>query len=150
MDWQRSLLISAMLVVVYMLFLEWNTFQEEHAPVVDSSTVEEIVTPELPEPTIDSAPTNNVSELPTAIEEGVEQVKQMPKATNTRLVKVSTDVLTVLIDTHGGDIVRVELPKHLTGLDEDASPFILLNRTSSTTYIAQSGLVGTNLSLIHI
>jgi YidC/Oxa1 family membrane protein insertase len=144
MDWQRSLLISAMLVVIYMLFLEWSTFQEEHAPVVDSSTVEEIVTPELPEPTIDSVPANNVSELPTAIEEGVEQVKQMPKATNTRLVKVSTDVLTVLIDTHGGDIVRVELPKHLTKLDEDASSFILLNRTSSTTYIAQSGLVGTN------
>lgn len=157
MDWQRSLLISAMLVVLYMLFLEWNKFEEEHAPIVDRATVEEMVTPELPEPSIDSisidnmlsdSVVDNTSELPTAIEDrienSVEQAIQSPKAVNTRLVKVSTDVLTVLIDTHGGDIVRVELSEHLTKLGEGASPFILLNRGTSTTYIAQSGLVGAN------
>ena len=156
MDWQRSLLISAMLVVLYMLFLEWNKFQEEHAPVVDRATVEEVVTPELPEPNIDDISADisvdntldhSVNDLPTAIEEeGVEQVSEAltPTAVNTRLVKVSTDVLTVLIDTHGGDIVRVELPEHLTKLGEGSSPFILLNRGTTTTYIAQSGLVGTN------
>ena len=43
MDWQRSLLIGAMLVVLYMLFLEWNTFEEAHKPQVDSSMVEALV-----------------------------------------------------------------------------------------------------------
>jgi len=46
MDWQRSLLIGAMLVVLYMLFLEWNNFQVANAPVENLSKVEEIVTPE--------------------------------------------------------------------------------------------------------
>ena len=29
MDWQRSFLIGAMLVVLYMLFLEWDGFQSK-------------------------------------------------------------------------------------------------------------------------
>lgn len=149
MDWQRSLLISAMLVVLYMLFLEWSKFQEINAPVVDNATVEELVTPDLPGAEVGDAPSPilQISDLPTAIEESVEEVEpvsQMLESVNTRLVKVYTDTLTVLIDTHGGDIVRVELPKHLTKLGEGATSFILLNRTSTTTYIAQSGLVGTN------
>ncbi|MDX2464819.1 MAG: membrane protein insertase YidC [Porticoccus sp.] len=143
MDWQRSLLISAMLVVVYMLFLEWNTFQEAHAPVVDSATVEKTIIPELPEATAVSAVTD-IGDLPEIIDESSSPVPEVTNAVNTRLVKVSTDVLTVLIDTQGGDIVRVDLPKHLTELGEGSTPFILLNRTSSTTYIAQSGLVGAN------
>ena len=149
MDWQRSLLIGAMLVVLYMLFLEWNKFQEINTPIVDNATVEELVTPELPGTELGDTPPpiQQISDLPVAIEDSVEEVEpvsQILESINTRLVKVSTDSLTVLIDTHGGDIVRVELPKHLTKLGEGATSFILLNRTSSTTYIAQSGLVGTN------
>lgn len=152
MDWQRSLLIAAMLAVVYMLFLEWNTFQEANTPKVDTATAEAMVTPELPTPELPdidtTVDTTNVSaladELPLTPEAQPEQAVEPVAAANTRLVRVSTDVLTVLIDTLGGDIVRVELPKHLTALGETDSPFILLNRTATTTYIAQSGLVGTN------
>tara|TARA_R110001592_G_scaffold363402_1_gene688317 strand:+ start:22691 stop:24337 length:1647 start_codon:yes stop_codon:yes gene_type:complete len=132
-----------MLVVVYMLFLEWNTFQEANAPVVDSATVEKTIIPELPEAMAVSAVTD-VGDLPEIIDESKIPTPEVTNEINTRLVKVSTDVLTVLIDTQGGDIVRVDLPKHLTELGESSSPFILLNRTSSTTYIAQSGLVGAN------
>ncbi len=148
MDWQRSLLIAAMLAVVYMLFLEWNTFQEANTPKVDTATAEAMVTPELPTPELPDIDTTNVSvlagELPIIPEVQLEQAAEPVAAANTRLVRVSTDVLTVLIDTLGGDIVRVELPKHLTALGETDNPFILLNRTATTTYIAQSGLVGIN------
>jgi YidC/Oxa1 family membrane protein insertase len=148
MDWQRSLLISAMLVVLYLLFLEWNTFQEANAPIVDTAASEQMVTPELPDTVVSpevSAKLDN--EFPDAVDTVSETISakldnEEPSAA-TRLVTVSTDVLTVLIDTLGGDIVRVELPEHLTKLDE-GSPFILLNRTATTTYVAQSGLVGKN------
>lgn len=142
MDWQRSLLISAMLVVLYMLFLEWNTFQEANAPKVDIATAEAMITPELPEVAVNTSP--DIGELPVSDELASEQAVELATNKNTRMVRVSTDVLTVLIDTHGGDIVRVELPQHLTELGEGESPFILLNRTASTTYIAQSGLIGAN------
>lgn len=153
MDWQRSLLISAMLVVLYMLFLEWNTFQEANAPVVDTAASEQMVTPELPDTVV--SPEVSVKpddEFPDAVDSSLSAVSETASAkTNiedtsatTRLVTVTTDVLTVLIDTHGGDIVRVELPEYLTKLDESGTPFILLNRTATTTYVAQSGLVGKN------
>ena len=142
MDWQRSLLISAMLVVLYMLFLEWNTFQEANAPKVDIAAAEAMVTPELPEVAVNTS--SDVGELPVSDESISEQTVELVTNKNTRMVRVSTDVLTVLIDTHGGDIVRVELPQHLTELGDIESPFILLNRTASTTYIAQSGLIGAN------
>ena len=143
MDWQRSLLISAMLVVLYMLFLEWNTFQETNAPKVDIAAVEAMVTPDFPEASLNTS-VAVVGEVPTLNDLGAEQVSEPVRTSNTRLVRVSTDVLTVLIDTHGGDIVRVELPQHLIEVGEKESSFILLNRTASTTYIAQSGLIGTD------
>jgi YidC/Oxa1 family membrane protein insertase len=143
MDWQRSLLIGSMLVVLYMLFLEWSNYQEAHAPVVDNAMVEELVIPELPTLAA-STSVSDASELPTFDEDNSSPVVEDTHETNTRLIKVFTDVLMILIDTHGGDIVRVELLQHLTDLDKDSSPFILLNRTSTTTYVAQSGLLGVN------
>ena len=53
MDWQRSFLIGAMLVVLYMLFLEWDGFQAQYNPVTNSPALSELVVPEIPlvEPT---------------------------------------------------------------------------------------------------
>ena len=152
MDWQRSLLIGAMVVVVYMLFLEWNTFQEQYQPEQQASSEEVLLTPELPQvqtqPALPTAePVDAANDLPVASELPVSEaavVEPKPAAVSTRLVKVTTDVLEVLIDTHGGDIVKVGLLKHRTSLEDDSEPFTLLNRTASHTYIAQSGLIGAN------
>lgn len=151
MDWQRPLLITAMLAVFYLLFLEWNTFQEVNAPVVDTAKFDEVYTPELAvgdKQTDTDTRLNEFVELPTietGSEEKVNLASQLkPAVANARLVKVTTDVITVLIDPLGGDIIRVELLEHLNGLDGKNEPFILLNRTASTTYVAQSGLLGSN------
>src|SRR6478609_2165378 len=74
-------------------------------------------------------------------------------------VTIKTDVLTVTLDSLGGDVTRVELPKYLAtpepalfdplleavGLkskpQQAAEPIVLLDATRS--YRAQSGLVGT-------
>ncbi len=145
MDWQRSLLIGAMLVVLYMLFLEWNTFEEAHKPQVDSSMVEALVAdPETP--VLSSAPEQSLSgELPEVVDSGIQESVVAAAQTNQgHLVTLVSDVLKVVVDTRGGDIVRIELPQHLSELDDGGSPFILLNRTATTTYIAQSGLIGAN------
>ena len=62
----------------------------------------------------------------------------------TRLVTITSDVLEVVIDTRGGDIVRASLLEHLSELKEGADPFLMLNRSKSYTFIAQSGLIGKN------
>src|SRR3990167_1190934 len=61
--------------------------------------------------------------------------------TSGQLVKVTTDVLNVSIDTHGGDIVEVNLLKYPESLGSKA-PFQLLTDDGKTRYIAESGLLG--------
>ena len=147
MDWQRSLLIAGMLVVLYMLFLEWDTFQSSQQVNQSPVSEETVLAPETAQIPSDTTPTSANNEIP-ALQNDTSPVtptsveSTVPETTTDRLLSVSTDVLNVLIDTRGGDIVRVALPEHLTELEEDSSPFVLLNQTASTTYIAQSGLIG--------
>ncbi|WP_339644354.1 membrane protein insertase YidC [uncultured Porticoccus sp.] len=147
MDWQRSLLIAGMLIVLYMLFLEWDTFQSTQEANQTPVSEETVLAPEMPQAPSDRTPASAENEIPT-LQSDTSSVTSTPvestesETTTDRLLSVSTDVLNVLIDTRGGDIVRVSLPEHLTELEKDSPPFVLLNQTASTTYIAQSGLIG--------
>jgi len=147
MDWQRSALIAAIVVVFGLLFIRWNEFQEAHAPLIAETSNESVLIPPLPDEEI-LAPQiqqNDSSDIPELVQR-VDQVKTEGSAIvqNARLVTVTSDVLEVTIDTLGGDIVRVALPQHLISQEPDADPFVMLNRTQSQTYIAQSGLIGRN------
>jgi len=146
MDWQRSFLIGGMLVVLYMLFLEWDGFQSKRNPIlVDQSN--QLVVPEIPSTNITRAE-ELVEDIPMDSPRADTLVtKKTPTDdvdTNKRLVVVTTDVLRVHIDTHGGDIVRVELLEHLQNITDKDTPFILLNRAKGSTFLAQSGLIGVN------
>ena len=135
MDVQRIILIGALCLISYLLVLQWN--QDYGLP------------PETQEATTsvsayDSQPVN--SELPQA--EGTAQTGDVPAtaqqaATQAQLISVKTDVLDVLIDTKGGDIIQVALPAYKATLGSEL-PFVLLEQTTNRTYVSQSGLVGKN------
>lgn len=138
MDWQRTGLIGAILVVLYLLLLQWNDFDIQRQEAVNEANQAAnalMPSPELPE-----------QEIPT--QQHSDEVDDTPAiampAASSQLVSVSTDVLNVVIDTRGGDLIRVSLPEHLDELKNGGEPFVLLNRTANTTYIAQSGLIGAN------
>ena len=65
-------------------------------------------------------------------------------ASGGQIIRVETDVLRVEISTAGGDIRKLELKQHKGTLDK-SKDFILLQSTADNTYIAQSGLIGTDL-----
>ena len=147
MDWQRSALIAAIVVVFGLLFIRWNEFQEAHAPLITATSNESVLIPPLPEegvlaPEIQQSDSSDIPELVQRVDQV--QVKDSAIAENARLVTVTSDVLEVTIDTLGGDIVRVSLPQHLISQEPGADSFVMLNRTQSQTYIAQSGLIGRN------
>ena len=148
MDWQRSFLIGAMLVVIYMLFLEWDGFQAKQSPIVNGGDAYDLVVPEVPVADslqVDQLVKNTkVNEVPLVVPNMNDATSFNDIQTKDRVVVVTTDVFRVHIDTHGGDIVRVELLKHLKDIRDKEPPFILLNRTASSTYVAQSGLIGVN------
>lgn len=150
MDWQRNILLVAMAAVTFLLVLEWNNFRQSQIPELDQTTtiqptgdlpalpaVRETTDPEAGDGAIPALPAADPAELSTDVPDSAPVADAAD-----RLVSVRTDVLDVLIDTVGGDILRVALPQHRTSLDDDAGPFVLLNQTTATTYVAQSGLIG--------
>ena len=140
MDWLKTTLLGGMGVVAWLLVIEWTQFQEANEPeVIQQSS--------YASPTVDSpipqALAQNEDELPVLI--GQTPAAVFVEPSNSQLVTVRNDVLEVVIDTLGGDIIEVNLLKHLTKMAVDGGkPFQLLNRTSNNMYIAQSGLIGPN------
>ena len=140
MDWLKTTLLGGMGVVAWLLVIEWTQFQEANEPeVIQQSS--------YASPTVDSpipqALAQNEDELPVII--GQTPAAVFIEPSNSQLVTVRNDVLEVVIDTLGGDIIEVNLLKHLTKMAVDGGkPFQLLNRTANNMYIAQSGLIGPN------
>jgi YidC/Oxa1 family membrane protein insertase len=143
MDWQRTFFLAAIAVVSVLLINEWGDFQDRNRPAVSQQTT---TLANQTQPVFSEAQqSDTAADIPvaaSATEDSVEPI--LTTGNQQQLISVKTDRLEILIDTLGGDIVKVALPQHLSSLDTPEEPFILLNRTEYTTYIAQSGLIGAN------
>ncbi len=129
MDWQRNLLLAAIVAVFAVLFIRWNEFQESRRPPPVAAADEAVYVPEVPQ----AAPPE-VDTPQATVADGDHP---------SRLVTVETDVLRVVIDTRGGDLVRAELLAYPLSQEEGLDdPFLMLNRTQDQVYVAQSGLIG--------
>lgn len=146
MNWLRNFLIGAILVVTFFLFIEWNEFKAKNSPSIEpeqttlSSSLPDVSSIEDTAPT--RAPAANSDDLPSLKTDDAIQV-DTPKA-QAELIHIKTGTLDLTIDTHGGDIVKSALLHHYAKINEADNPFVLLNRTDNHTYVAQSGLLGTN------
>ncbi|MGD8176124.1 membrane protein insertase YidC [Marinimicrobium sp. ARAG 43.8] len=143
MDWQKTLLITAMCAVVFTLVIRYNDFQEgqteqtEQSRTVQSSAANaESAVSELPEAGSDN-------ELPSTPGDG-QTAQASPQSVGSEPIRVITDTLVVDIDPRGGDLVYSALRKHYAELNTPEDPFVLLNSSNLQTYTAQSGLVGQN------
>jgi YidC/Oxa1 family membrane protein insertase len=150
MDLQRSLLIGAIAVLSVMLLTEWVAFKEAKTATVAQETSRLISnvgdTPSaLPELEVESpaAMEEDIPVEPDSVSEASETL-EAPVANSGRIIEVHTDVLQLAIDLQGGDIIELGLPKYLEKQDNPDAPFILLEQNQQLTYIAQSGLIGTN------
>jgi YidC/Oxa1 family membrane protein insertase len=139
-DWQRNLLLAGMAATVFMLIGEWSDFQDRKNPVVATET-SFAATPSVDLPS-NEAPVS-AEDIPS--DPDLKATSPTVKTnTQQKLISVKTDSLVMLIDTLGGDIVKVGLPRHFAQLDTPDQPFVLLNNTDDKTYIAKSGLIGQN------
>src|SRR5690606_15159253 len=138
MDWQKNLLIAAMVAVLFMLAIRWNDFQEN----LPSTPTPVAATPGIN--TDFSTPAADASDIPNVPDTEQATASETAAPTSTATIRVVTDSLDLLIDPRGGDIVRVALPRHYAELNKPDVPFVLLDNDPSHTYIVQSGLVGAN------
>ncbi len=140
MDWQRTTILGAIAVVSVLLINQWGEFQERNRPVVSQETTHSATIPEV----VTTTAISSQGDIPAVVDTEAGSLPTLVAPNQAQLISVKTDKLEMLIDTKGGDIVKVALPEHLESLQGEPSPFILLNRTQATTYVAQSGLIGKN------
>jgi len=137
MDTQRLILAMIFFFSMFMLFEAW---QRESRPPQSTATTP--ATPDAKTPAVDvpSGPTKALGgPIPSTGPAGTTQKQQ-----DGETIQVFTDVLTVQIDTIGGTIKHIELPKHRGTIDTSKN-FVLLERGGERTYVAQSGLIGEGL-----
>ena len=131
---QRFFLYTALAFVLYLIWLTW---QKEHAPPPPGVSVMQSV------PGSETAPAEDLPDFQAPASEAplMPEEPQTPRqgVAPSRLVRVSTDVMEVVIDTRGGDIRQLDLPTYPVSLKRKDEPFRLLY-SDNRTYIAQSGL----------
>ena len=150
MDIPRYALIAASVLLGLMLLGEWTRF---------SDAQREAALPPVPMVSADTTPTTTAAsntnllatgdmDLPTGDDinlagaQDVDMPQPIAASTTGRIITVHTDVLEVKIDLVGGDVVGAALKNYPKTLDDPSDPFVLLERNSTRTYVAQSGLVG--------
>jgi YidC/Oxa1 family membrane protein insertase len=139
-DIQRIILILGMAVTSYLLVLAWN--EDYHQRPTNSAVEmqEAAVVASDYEAAINTIPEKTADELPgIELDAEVPQVDK-PVSADRELVKVSTDVLHVWIDTRGGDFTRIDLPGFPQNINSPDLPYILVDPRNN--YVAQSGLIG--------
>jgi YidC/Oxa1 family membrane protein insertase len=140
MDIQRSILLVALAIVSYLMVLQWNEdYGQAAIPASASATVGGKPATDLPD-----VPTSNTADdVPTANGQANPQLAA-PAVVSDELIRVKTDVLELAIDPKGGDIVQLTLPKYPRRQDHPEVPFQLFDNGGERTYLAQSGLIGSN------
>jgi YidC/Oxa1 family membrane protein insertase len=136
LDYVRFALYALLVMLGFFLYQAWD---KEH-PRTELPTVAAAATMPVNRyaPAVPSATTTTATNQPT------NPISTTPVATTTQasqIVQVTTDLLQVTIDTHGGDIIGARLIKYPESLGSSA-PFALLNDDAKTRYVAQSGLLG--------
>lgn len=139
MDVLRSLLIGAVAVLSFMLLTEWVNFKAERTPqppAQEAILLEDTNT--LPSPAVQA---EQKDDIPVVVDP-VPAAPAATKQTTDNLISIKTDVLALIIDLNGGDIVQSALLDFPARLNDPGTPFLLLENGSHRSYVAQSGLVG--------
>ena len=130
LDHLRIALYTLLLIIGFFLFQAWEKEHSKEIATAASTLEATMPAGHLPAVANSTATTKEAPATPTP---------ELPAQQVGKLVKVKTDVLDVTIDTLGGDIISVNLPRTLSHL-KTTRP-MSYSRQSQTRYIAESGLL---------
>lgn len=143
MDIKRTILIVALAVVSYVMVLKWNQDYGQAALPTQNVAASSTSAPAFP----DTATGNNAAnsaDVPSANADTSTPTETPVAAASKDLIHVKTDVLDIAIDPQGGDIAQLRLPLYPRRQDRPDVPFQLFDNGNERTYLAQSGLTGTD------
>jgi YidC/Oxa1 family membrane protein insertase len=119
---KKTLLYFALMFVGFLL---WSAWQSDYL-----------------KPTVTTSQPTTVAGLPETTP--LKQLKELqPAAQGQQVVEVKTDVLNLKINTKGGHIVSLDLPKYPKTYETPDVPVQLLTNSEDNYYVAESGLIST-------
>ena len=136
MDSMRLFAAMVFAVSVFLLFDAWNKEHGPQPPAADQAAQRSdaaMPSPTLP-PGVAGPAAQASATAPTAL----------PATANLPPIGVRTDVLIAEVDPVGGTLRRLEFTEHRDKLDKSKN-FVLFQKDSAHTYVAQSGLIGDEL-----
>ncbi len=125
MDSQRNLLLIALMFVSFMLYLNWTEDTTNPQPQGQGTTQQVQQTGDVPSSSTDTSQTLTSN------------------AVSSQLITITSDVLTLTVDTQGGDIIRAVLNDYDAEFNSNDN-FVLLKNEPNHTFVAQSGLIGSH------
>jgi YidC/Oxa1 family membrane protein insertase len=147
MESQRSILIIGLLLVSFLLWIEYQDANAPQPAQVNTSqstnqTLDAQANSGIPSAANNPTVTPSTSlDIPTDIQENNAITVSNTDLNTGRYIDVITDTLHLIIDLVGGDVVQADLIQYpVTQGDTDS--YQLLSPQEATLYIAQSGLVG--------
>ena len=147
MDFRRIILFGALGLVLVMIWQSWTQYQIDHGRSGTNAVNQQGADSDVP------TAADLAEEVPDAPEVAANAVTPTAIATDQpadgasgEIIHILTDLYRVEIDSHGGDIVRVELLKHPLSVDTPDDPLVLMHRSNFALHVAQSGLIGTDRS----
>lgn len=138
----RYFLWAAIAVVGFLLYNHWQVEHPQKAESIEREQASHISNTETRSRTDSEIPNLKVASKS-------ESSSLQEKIPAERLVRVSTDVLELKIDTLGGDIIYLELPAFSKNRADPKEDYVLLDESEKRFYIAQSGLVSEHGPDIH-
>lgn len=149
MDIRRTLL---WMIFSFSILLLWNNWQVHEgrpslfggAPTTtqESHPATNAAAPAAPTAPVDNSIPAAAPQAPVApvATTAVPGGKKTP-APGSNKVDIKTDVYNLTFDTLGAQLVRAELPQY-TAVEDTKDPMVLLNDSDTSTYVAQTGIVG--------
>ncbi len=145
MDNQRLILFIALSLVVLLLFSAWQREQQPPPPV----ELETIDGPAVAPPQNATVTPPPAEDVPPVVRENqaisapsvTSQSAQTPLVMEGQRITVNTDRLQVMINTAGGEIIRVALLSYPVEQDKPDIPVQLLDDRMPGYFVAQSGLL---------
>ncbi|MCU0840156.1 MAG: membrane protein insertase YidC [Thiobacillaceae bacterium] len=135
MDTQR---LIAFVVFSFSLLLLWEAWQDYNRPKTETHAIQSGQQAGAP------APADTAAALPKPGAGLRPASPQTGKLDQGERLVVKTDVLTAVIDTHGGDIRQLTLDGYRQNEDK-TKPYQLFEERGGRNYLAQSGFIGQGL-----
>jgi YidC/Oxa1 family membrane protein insertase len=135
LDYIRIALYVLLLALGFLLIQAWNQDHPQSlttAPVTATVTATNVSNHFVPEVAAPQEALPLLANSPTSLPQ--------PTTAKGEKIKIMTDVLDVVIDTDGGDIVEAKFLQYPESLNSKI-PFVLLNNDPKTRYLAESGLL---------